>query len=344
MNKFKIATYSLIAANIGIYLWMVSAGVSPIAPSGEELFNWGGSSSQSLASGQWWRLITCMFVHSGPIHLLLNMYALYMIGPLLEFTLGKKRLLFAYFSTGILASLASCLFHANSPSVGVGASGAIFGLFGVLLALLTTRFFLKEDRDAMIKSLGITIAMNVFYSFRAGVDFAAHLGGLAGGLFVGYCLYLTFAFPKKSITSGVYFLIALLTLGGSSLSIHHLKNHDGVVFFELKEEIAVRHEEISHLLSLLKDMPYKEGVANLEEVIIPKAEEVKTTLRHMDKLRLSKQQLKFKQFVDELYSLQIEKFHLIAKSIKENTSLYEPRLKEIDRRCADLVKDSPIVK
>ena len=115
MNKFKIATYSLIAANIGIYLWMVSAGVSPIAPSGEELFNWGGSSSQSLASGQWWRLITCMFVHSGPIHLLLNMYALYMIGPLLEFTLGKKRLLFAYFSTGILASLASCLFHANSP-------------------------------------------------------------------------------------------------------------------------------------------------------------------------------------------------------------------------------------
>lgn len=339
MNKFKIITYYLVAANIGIYLWMVYSGVSPIAPSGEELLTWGGSSSYSLANGQWWRLITSTFIHSGPIHLLLNMYALCLVGPLLEFTLGKKRLLIAYFSTGILASLVSCLFHAATPTVGVGASGAIFGLFGVLLALLTTRFFLKEDRDALIKSFGITMAMNVFYSFRAGVDFAAHLGGLAGGLLIGYCLYLTFAFPKKSLTFGVYFLIAMIALGGSFFSIQYLKNGDSFVFYELKGRIALKHGEIVNLFPPFDKTPHKEWITQLEEVIIPKSEEVKMIIKQMDQLRLSKEQVKFQQFVDELYSLQIEKCHLIVKSIKENTTLYESRLKELNQRSTELLKN-----
>lgn len=338
MNNFKIVTYYLAAANIGVFLWMAFSGVSLLNPSAEALFHWGGSSSYSLAQGEWWRLITSTFIHSGPIHLLLNMYALCLVGPLLEFTLGKSRLLIAYFSTGILASVISCLFHADTPTVGVGASGAIFGLFGILLALLTTRFFIQEARDALIKSFGVTIAMNIAYSFRAGVDFAAHLGGVAAGLLIGYCLYLTFAFPKKSLKLSIYFLIGVIALGGTSFSIRYLKNGDNFVFYELKEKIALEHEEIVHFLSLCDSMSHTQGMEHLEKVIIPKAEAIKSTLKQMASLRLSKEQVKFQQFADELYSLEIEKYHLIVKSIKENTNRYESRLNELNQQCNELVK------
>lgn len=140
------ATYGLLAANILMFAVMIASGVGLFAPEGTDLLKWGANFRLYTEGGDWWRLITCTFIHIGIIHLLLNMYALFSIGVYLEPVLGRWKLLTAYLATGILASLTSIWWHANTISA--GASGAIFGLYGVFLALLTTQFFDKTAKKS----------------------------------------------------------------------------------------------------------------------------------------------------------------------------------------------------
>src|SRR5689334_12007874 len=92
------------------------------------------------------RMITNVFVHIGILHLLFNMYGLYFVGRFLEPMLGKVRYITAYFCAGVIASLVSLYWHRNENIVSAGASGAIFGMYGVFLALLTTHLIPKSVR------------------------------------------------------------------------------------------------------------------------------------------------------------------------------------------------------
>src|SRR3990170_7332900 len=93
-------TYGIIAINVLVFISMAVSGVSLMSPTGEDIVNWGGNFSPYTNSGDWWRLITCVFVHIGIIHLLFNMYALYTIGVYLEPMLGKTKFIIAYLCTG----------------------------------------------------------------------------------------------------------------------------------------------------------------------------------------------------------------------------------------------------
>ena len=168
---------------------MVAIGVSLISPTGEDIINWGGNFSPYTTSGDWWRLITCVFVHIGIIHLLFNMYALYTIGVYLEPMLGKTKYIVAYLCTGVFASLVSLWWH-ETPVASAGASGAIFGMYGLFLALLSTNLIPKQVRSQLLQSIGIFVFYNLVYGMRSGVDNAAHIGGLVSGLMIGYIYYL----------------------------------------------------------------------------------------------------------------------------------------------------------
>ena len=129
----------LIDINIVLFILMViSSGDAGtiFQPNTDILLKWGGNFKPYTLGGEWWRLFTCMFEHIGIIHVLMNMYALLYVGIFLEPILGKLKFIIAYVVTGIVASMVSLWWHDNTVSA--GASGAIFGMYGVFFALLFT--------------------------------------------------------------------------------------------------------------------------------------------------------------------------------------------------------------
>ena len=181
-------TYGIIAINIIVFILMVINGAGIVEPNARIHALWGSNFSPLTLSGDWWRLITSVFIHFGIFHLLLNMYALYMAGVYLEPMLGKAKFLVAYFATGIIANLVSLWWHDNSVN-GAGASGAIFGMYGVFIALLLTNLIPKQIRTALLQSIGVFIVLNVLYGMRGSVDNSAHIGGLLSGVVIGFLFY-----------------------------------------------------------------------------------------------------------------------------------------------------------
>lgn len=137
-----------------------------------------------LGSHQYWRLVASMFLHIGFVHLLVNGWALLQLGALFELILGSRKLLLVYFVSGIAGSLASVMF---TQSLSAGASGAIFGVMGALIAfLLKRRQLLTPQAKGLLSQLVGWAAINVFLGFSIpGIDNAAHLGGCTAGLLLG---------------------------------------------------------------------------------------------------------------------------------------------------------------
>lgn len=147
----------------------------------------------AIAAGEWWRLLTVTLVHGGLLHLILNMYALYLVGPIVERFYGWKIFGLMYVLCALAGSIAS--FVLGDPAIpSVGASGAIFGLFGVVLT--ATRVHsprLDRQGRAMVGQIGTLIVINLIFGFgfNAGggnIDNAAHVGGLVAGLWLGFAL------------------------------------------------------------------------------------------------------------------------------------------------------------
>jgi len=180
-----LTTPLLIDTCLLIFGLMVASGVSASNPTGHELTRWGSNLSDLTLHGQPWRLITCLFVHAGLSHLLLNMFSLWLLGLLVEDRVGPLRLALVYLASGIGGSLASLWWHTGGIN-SVGASGAIFGLYGLLLVLLVGKKLVldKSDRRAMLGLVLYLVLSNLLSGITGNIDNAAHLGGLATGLFV----------------------------------------------------------------------------------------------------------------------------------------------------------------
>jgi len=176
----------LVLVGFGVEL---ALGVSFASPTAQQLLKAGGEFGPSFADGQWWRALTSMFLHAGPLHLAFNMWAFYSVGPLTERVFGNRAFLAVYLLSGIGGSLASL---AWSPlSVGVGASGAIFGVYGALLAFMVLHrgvfppAYLAQRRNSIIGFIGYNV---VFGLSQKNTDIAAHAGGLVVGALAGAAL------------------------------------------------------------------------------------------------------------------------------------------------------------
>jgi len=143
----------------------------------------------AVADGEYWRLFTVTLVHANLLHLAFNMYALWLAGPLVERFYGSLQFLLIYLLTAAAGSIASFVFGGDIPSV--GASGAVFGLFGVLLAATRTHDPMVDRSSRMLLAqLGPLVLLNLLFGFLSGgqIDNAAHIGGLAAGLWLGWLL------------------------------------------------------------------------------------------------------------------------------------------------------------
>lgn len=180
--------WTLLTLNIGIYALMA------LAPSGRaqeaaQLIGWGSNFGPLTLGGQWWRLVTSMFLHGGLLHIAFNMAALWQVGRLVERMFGSARFLGLYMVAGVSGSMASVLWnpHVNS----VGASGAIFGVIGGLLAFVGRRD--SGVPATIVKDLRGSLSSFLLWNLGAGLvyphtDNAAHLGGMIGGYLAGHLL------------------------------------------------------------------------------------------------------------------------------------------------------------
>jgi membrane associated rhomboid family serine protease len=138
-----------------------------------------------IAAGQEWRMVTAIFLHGGILHLLMNAYALWIFGPVVERELGRGRFLAIFLATGLFASAASFGFAPIPSPVGVGASGAIFGVVGAFVAY-NYRHWELAVAAARLRGLAPFLILNLIFSFALPfIDWRAHLGGFVAGLAAG---------------------------------------------------------------------------------------------------------------------------------------------------------------
>ena len=193
-------TPTLLGLNVLVFVVMVARGVSFMTPTSESLLRWGADYGPYTSNGQAWRLLTNTFIHVGAIHLAMNMFGLWQIGRLVERLLGNLGYAITYLLAGLGGSLLSVAWH--PMTVSAGASGAIFGIYGALIAyLLRHRGSIPGGVLQSLQRAAVTfVILNVVIGLRVkSIDMAAHGGGLLGGLLVGLFIGRPLAEGVKSV-------------------------------------------------------------------------------------------------------------------------------------------------
>lgn len=225
-------TALLIAVNVLLFGYQVLSGVSPMDPSVASLIYWGADFAPLTLTTEKWRLVSSMFLHIGIVHLLVNMWALYLFGVYAEFYYARGWYLALYALAGIAGNLASnyiSLQHALAflqqpsadlvPAVGAGASGGIMGMGGALLVAAlwpkqSMALKYRLNKNALIMLMLLNLGFGLFVS---GINNAAHLGGFLAGVVLALGYRVSLLLP-----SAVKYSLQLLILIGSCGGVFYL--------------------------------------------------------------------------------------------------------------------------
>lgn len=184
-------TIALIAVNVAVFLLSYL-----LTGSAARTYNMQALSLYTLAIGHWWTLVISMFMHGSVMHILFNMVSLYWLGLVLERLLGSGRFCALYFVSGIAGGLTYVAWSYLTGRMGwaIGASGAIFGLFGAYGAIMLAEsrhpllFPQAAAKSQLTQFVGLLL-FNVIYGFTGGIAWQAHFGGLVSGAILGYLMY-----------------------------------------------------------------------------------------------------------------------------------------------------------
>jgi len=220
-------TQAIFGINVAVFVAMTLAvGVTVFGdPAWHELaLRLGANYGPLTVSGQWWRLLTSVFIHGGLLHIAFNMWCLWNLGRLAESVYGHWTFAAVYLITGLAASLMSVAWHSQFPVSSVGASGAIFGIAGALIA----SFYLGEfslpraAMTGMLRSVVTFVGYNLFFgAVIAGTDNAAHIGGVLMGLLLGALIARIAPQDDDAVRrAGVLALGMVLVYGGAAW-LHH---------------------------------------------------------------------------------------------------------------------------
>ena len=218
-------THALVSANILVFIVAVALGAGVIKPDPRVMIRLGTNFTPLTLDGQWWRLLTSMFLHFGLIHIAFNMLALYVNGTVAERIFGSLRYLVIYLVAGLCGSVASLLWHSQVNSA--GASGAIFGVLGAMIA-----FYLRKEGGVppdvlktQLNSAGLFVFYNLVLGASAHIDNAAHIGGLAGGFVMGFLLSRPLQADRATNNWSRQWLTALLIVALSGSGLTYLVTH-----------------------------------------------------------------------------------------------------------------------
>ena len=349
-------TYSIIAINVIVFVIMCIKGVPVMDPTGLDVIKWGGNYGPLTLTGDWWRLITCVFVHIGIIHIAFNMYALYMVGVFLEPMLGKLRYTVAYLSTGILSSVVSLWWH-STPVPSAGASGAIFGMFGVFLALLLTNLIPKQVRNGLLQSIGILVGYNLLYGMKSGVDNSAHVGGLISGLVIGFIYYFTLksaANIKRVVATSLAIAVASVLIcnryiyykkadlpANARMSIETEIQSAG---FPDKEKFNEQYDQFVNLQDSALSIYHKTDITNevlkdsINNTSLPLWNKAEAISDQMLTLNISAAMHVKAQNVKQFIEFQKDKIAILNDMIEDNSPANKKRLDDLEEKINVVVK------
>jgi membrane associated rhomboid family serine protease len=180
-----VLTYALIAINVVVAIGVLASGAKATGGGlgGSTLITDGWLSRSLIEQGDYWRLITAGFLHDGPLHLLFNMFALYVLGTQLEPAVGRVRFGIIYFVSLLAGSFGALLLTPDSPTL--GASGAVFGLMGATVVVMRNRGI-----NPMESGLIFWIGLNLLITLTVpNISIGGHLGGLIAGALVAFVMY-----------------------------------------------------------------------------------------------------------------------------------------------------------
>ena len=208
-DRKPVVTYVLLAINLLLWLTMELVGECDrsstrwCSEDPEVLLDFGAMYGPFMADGEYWRLLTAMFLHAGPVHLGFNSLALFIFGRVVEGTYGRVRFVIVYFLAGLSGSVAS--YGLNSIGVGAGASGAIFGVLGALAAFfVVNRKVLGDMGRQNLSGILVIAVINLVIGFSVpGIDNWAHMGGLGAGFALGLALVPSYRYQNVIGPSGM---------------------------------------------------------------------------------------------------------------------------------------------
>ena len=225
-QSYFIVSWTLIALNVLVYVAMCLKGVSPMSPTPAEVLPWGADAGPLTLTGDWWRILTSTFIHFGLIHIAMNMYILYQVGPFTELLYGRVRFLLLYLLAGLGGSIVSLAVHPLTTSA--GASGAIFGVYGALLAFLVVqRGVIPASRSrAIAQSAGIFLVYNLLFGLASRTtDLSAHGGGFVVGFLAGCVLARPAVAGTRRLPVARTAAVAIVGLGLVGVSLQALAKH-----------------------------------------------------------------------------------------------------------------------
>lgn len=327
----------LLDLNIIIFILMAISGVNIILPDNESLLNWGANFRPMTLEGQWWRLLTNCFLHIGIFHLLMNMYALLYIGVLLEPLLGRTRFISAYILTGITASVASLWWH--DLTISAGASGAIFGMYGVFLAMLTTNLIEKTARKSLLTSIAIFVGYNLIYGLKGGIDNAAHIGGLLSGLVIGYAFVPSLKkFDNSTLKFSIIGTLTTILLVVSFFVYKTLPNDIGKYEEKMKEFVSMESMALE-VYNLPPNTPKEKLLSELKDRGLYYWNENISLIESFKKLDLPLPIRERNEKLKEYCELRIMSYELIYKAIEEDTDKYRTQIEDYNRQIEEKIKE-----
>lgn len=333
-----VVTPVLIWLNVGIFLLMAFTGVNVLKPAGEALIRWGANYSPLTLDGQPWRLLSSCFLHIGIIHLLFNMYALTQIGFVIESVLGSRRFIVVYIMAGLLGSVVSLWWH--DVVLGAGASGAIFGLYGVFFALLTTDWLEAETRRSLLRSVLVFMGYNLLFGLQSGIDNAAHIGGLIAGVLFGYAYYFAALHPQRrgSPIGWPMFVPAALILIVTGVVYKTTTNPFGD-YERLMNRFGALEKEAMSVFQLPRNTPAAEVAKAINEQGIPAWKQASAVLDETDKLELPDDYRRRNQLLRQYSTLRINSFTLLGRSLADTTHRYDKQIEAYDQRIRTILNE-----
>ncbi|MBN3583738.1 rhomboid family intramembrane serine protease [Algoriphagus aestuarii] len=329
----------LIIINLLVFSAMVVSGVHFLIPHGQDLLNWGANYLPATLNGQVWRLLTSIFLHIGILHLILNMYALLYIGILLEPILGKSRFLFAYLLSGITASLVSIQW--NQLHISAGASGAIFGMYGVFLALLISNFLEKSVRKAFLSSIVVFVGYNLLVGLNpeSQIDNAAHIGGLICGIIAGFAFIPGLKNPENKLINYSTYGALFFPLIIYSFSFFRVEQYD-LDKYEKEIDRFVSMEAMALDAYMLPDeTPDQEIIDELQNRGLYYWNENLKILEGFKKMNLPSQIKERNIKLEEYCSLRIKSYQIIIKAIEQDSEQYTDEIMEYEQKINEIISE-----
>ncbi|WP_259068421.1 rhomboid family intramembrane serine protease [Mucilaginibacter sp. X4EP1] len=280
-----------------------------------------------VLNGEVWRLFTSIFLHFYFLHLALNMIVLVYVGSLIEYKLGKWNFLMMFLFTGVISSMFSVMWH--STEISAGASGAIFGLFGILLALLSTNFYERSARKALLISTAITVGINII-PVGEGIDHAAHFGGLLSGYILGWIAYWGFNQKNLFIKKwGIAFSGLLLTVAFVSYGVVFMPHYQVKEYEALIQKFDVTSNEINNdFYGESSDRQVK--LDSMEKRGLPHVAELKKMAVELTNFKLPHDRKKRALAQAKIINLYCQYYNLLYLEFKEQDHYkYRPQINDI---------------